>query len=62
VKNRPRIFSRINEWWRSLFEYSWLHSWMVVHFAGMVRRVERLFESVLSEAFGGAEGAAVRVG
>ena len=39
MKNRPRIFSRINECWQMLFEYSWFHSWMVVCFAGVVARV-----------------------
>ena len=48
-----------------LFEYSWFHSWMVVHFADVVARVEglrgrmseagrqvgNLFESLLSESF-----------
>jgi hypothetical protein len=49
----------------SRFEYSWFHSWMVVHFAGVVarveslrgrmgestRQVEGLFQGLLSEAF-----------
>jgi len=66
VKNRPRIFSRINECWQMLFEYSWFHSWMVVCIAGLVarveslrgrmgestRQVEGLFESLLAESFG----------
>ena len=66
MKNRPRIFSRINECWQMLFEYSWFHSWMVVHVAGAVawaeslrgrmgesaRQVEGLFESLLAESFG----------
>ena len=51
----------------SRFEYSWFHSWMVVCFVGVVARVEKmraqqaeserqaknLFESLLSESFGG---------
>jgi hypothetical protein len=49
----------------SRFEYSWLHSWMVVRLAGVVarveglrgrmgeseRQVEGLFESLLAESF-----------
>jgi hypothetical protein len=42
MKNRPRIFHECtNE--DARFEYSWFHSWMVVHFAGVVARVSDLF-------------------
>jgi hypothetical protein len=51
----------------SRFEYSWFHSWMVVHVASVAarveslrgrmgeseRQVEGLFESLLAESFDG---------
>ena len=65
MKNPPRIFHECTND-GGLFEYSWFHSWMVVHFAGWVRRVEDLrgrmsavemqveglFENLLAENFG----------